>query len=248
LFINSRAVVLRTIPFSDSSLICRLFTEEKGKISIMAKGARRKKNILSSILESGNIIRLQFFFKETRDIQILKEASFDYNLHSIRNDLDKLLTLYAIIEIMDKTTHPLNEAPILFRLINRTLKQLTMKENDSKSLYNFYLLHLTIQNGFKPNLDHCYKCNNILTKNSILLNGELICSSCDQEHYSKKINLDSLLFIKKLMFTNIEKLNTLNINKVNFISTSLFLEEFMRYHVEGMSSVRSISILHKVMD
>ena len=79
MYISSNAVVLRTIPFSDTSLICRLFTKEKGKISIMAKGARRKKNPLSSILESGNIIKLQYLYKENRDIQILKEASLDSN-------------------------------------------------------------------------------------------------------------------------------------------------------------------------
>ena len=106
MFINSSAIVLKAIPFSDTSLICRLFTKEKGKISIIAKGARRKKNPLVSILECGNIIRLQYIFKESRDIQLLKEASFSYNIYNIRDNLEKLLTLYTIVEIMDKTTHP----------------------------------------------------------------------------------------------------------------------------------------------
>ena len=214
----------------------------------MAKGARRKKNPLASILESGNIIRLQYIYRENRDIQILKEATYDFNIYSIRNNLDKLLTLYAIVEIMDKTTYPLNEAPILFRLINRTLQQLSIKENNSKILYNFYLLHLTIQNGFRPNLDHCYKCNNILNKYSVLLNGELICSNCNLVTTNKRINFESLLFIKKLMHTNIEVLNTLDISKINFNSVALFLEKFMRYHIEGMSSVKSTSILHKIIN
>ena len=247
MYISSNAVVLRTIPFSDTSLICRLFTKEKGKISIMAKGARRKKNPLSSILESGNIIKLQYLFKENRDIQILKEASLDSNLQIIRNNLDKILTLYAVVDIMDKTTHPLNESPILFRLIKRTLESLSCKKNQSKILYNFYLLHLTIQNGFRPNLDHCYKCHDILKNFNFLLNGELICSNCNNIKLNKIIDLESIFFIKKLMVTNIEKLNTLDINNINFIAISLFLEEYMRYHIEGMSSVKSTTILHKVI-
>ena len=104
----------------------------------MAKGARRKKNPLSSVLESGNIIRLQYIYKESRDIQILKEASIDFGTYSIRDNLEKLLTLYSMIEILDKTTHPLNEAPILFRLINRTLQELTKKEDIQK----FYIIFI----------------------------------------------------------------------------------------------------------
>ena len=249
MFINSSAVVLRTIPFSDTSLICRLFTKEKGKISIMAKGARRKKNPLSSILESGNIIHLQYIYKELRDIQILKEASIDFSTYSIRDNLEKLLTLYSMIEILDKTTHPLNEAPILFRLINRTLQELTKKEENSKILYNFYLLHLIIQNGFRPDLNHCYKCNKeFKDKYAALLNGELICHYCNNDHFFKKINIESLLFLKKLMYTNIEKIKHLNIEKINFISVSLFLEELIAFHMEGMTSVKSTSIMHKIMN
>ena len=39
-----------------------------------------------------NIIRLQYIFKENRDIQILKEASLDYSIILIRKDLEKELT------------------------------------------------------------------------------------------------------------------------------------------------------------
>tara|TARA_Y100001968_G_scaffold296196_1_gene304222 strand:+ start:3482 stop:4231 length:750 start_codon:yes stop_codon:yes gene_type:complete len=249
LFINSSAVVLRTIPFSDTSLICRLFTKEKGKISIMAKGARRKKNLLSSVLESGNIIRLQYIYKESRDIQLLKEASIEFSVYSLRDNLEKLLTLYSMIEILDKTTHPLNEAPILFRLIYRTLQELTKKENNSKILYNFYLLHLIIQNGFRPNLEYCSNCNDTFSNSYIiLLNGELICNQCNNETSFKKINIESLLVLKKLIYTNIEKLNKININKINSNAISLFLEEFISFHMEGMISVKSTSIMHKIIN
>ena len=245
LFIDSRAVVLKTIPFSDTSLICRIFTKEKGKISIMAKGAKRKKNLLSSVLECGNIIRLQYMFKENRDIQLLKEASLDYNIILIRKDLEKLLTLFSIIEILDKTTHPLNEAPILFRLISSTIKTLAVKKLNSKILYNFYLLHLAIQNGFKPNITNCSKCNTLFRHKIVLINGQLYCQSCDNFN-SKLIHENSLSFIKKLMYTNINKINDLNVNDINLNSISFFLEDYIRYHIEGMNYVKSTSLLHKL--
>ncbi len=247
MFIDSRAVVLKTIPFSDTSLICRIFTKEKGKISIMAKGARRKKNLLSSVLECGNIIRLQYIFKENRDIQILKEASLDYSIILIRKDLEKLLTLFSFIEILDKTTHPLSEAPILFRLISKSIKVLAVKNLNNKILYNFYLLHLAIQNGFKPNITNCSKCNISFGNKVVLINGQLFCQNCDNFN-SKLIHNNSLLFIKKLMYTNINKINNLNVNDINLNSISYFLEDYMRYHIEGMNYVKSTTMLHKLSE
>ena len=111
------------------------------------------------------------------------------------------------------------------------------------------ILHLIIQNGFRPDLDHCYKCNKEFNdKYTVLLNGELICPYCNNDNFYKKINIESLLLLKKLMYTNIEKINNLNSKKINFISVSLFLEEFISFHMEGMTSVKSTSIMHKIMN
>ncbi|MES0372433.1 MAG: DNA repair protein RecO [Mariprofundaceae bacterium] len=41
---KDRALLLRRIPFSDTSLICHFLTEQHGRITLMARGARRAKS------------------------------------------------------------------------------------------------------------------------------------------------------------------------------------------------------------
>lgn len=42
--LNDRALLLRRIPYSDTSLICHFLTEQHGRITLMARGARRAKS------------------------------------------------------------------------------------------------------------------------------------------------------------------------------------------------------------
>ena len=81
-----------------------MFTEEMGKVSILAKGAWRPKNASGPILEPINHIHIQFYNKNTRNIQILKDAGFVQHFSLLRNSLDRMILAFAIVEIIDKST------------------------------------------------------------------------------------------------------------------------------------------------
>ena len=61
MILSAQAIVLKTIKYGDSSLICRLFTKDQGKIAVMAKGAWRPKNTAGAILEPMNHILLDYY-------------------------------------------------------------------------------------------------------------------------------------------------------------------------------------------
>ena len=111
--IATNAIVLKRIPYGDTSLICRMFTEEMGKVSILAKGAWRPKNTSGPLLEPTNHIHIQFYNKNTRDIQILKDAGFIQLFPSLRNSLGRIILAFAIVEIIDKSTLESNPYPII---------------------------------------------------------------------------------------------------------------------------------------
>ena len=67
MILTTQAVVLDSIPYQDSSLIIRLFTEELGKISIIVKGAKRRKNNISLITEPSNVISITLNYKSTKN-------------------------------------------------------------------------------------------------------------------------------------------------------------------------------------
>ena len=60
---QSQAIVLNKINYSNSSLICKIFTVEFGKVSIIAKGARKKTSPNSALLQPLNIIDVIYYYK-----------------------------------------------------------------------------------------------------------------------------------------------------------------------------------------
>ena len=79
---STKAIVLNHKKFSDTSLICNLYSENYGKISIIAKGARSLKNPHGAVLEPLNYIDLIYYYKPKRNIQLFKEASIINNTPS----------------------------------------------------------------------------------------------------------------------------------------------------------------------
>ena len=74
---TTQAIVLNTHQYGDTSLICNLFSEDYGKLSVISKGARTLKNSDRATLQPLNYIELCYYYKSKRNIQFLKEASIN---------------------------------------------------------------------------------------------------------------------------------------------------------------------------
>ncbi|HKI61379.1 MAG TPA: recombination protein O N-terminal domain-containing protein, partial [Mariprofundaceae bacterium] len=48
--LNDAALLLRRIPYSETSLVCHFLTENHGRIVLMARGARRAKSAFRASL------------------------------------------------------------------------------------------------------------------------------------------------------------------------------------------------------
>ncbi|MGO9110195.1 MAG: DNA repair protein RecO, partial [Thermoguttaceae bacterium] len=71
---KASALVLRTIDFSETSLVVWLFTREFGKIGALAKGARRLKNPFESALDVLTLCRIVFLHKSSEALDLVTEA------------------------------------------------------------------------------------------------------------------------------------------------------------------------------
>ena len=74
---QATALVLRTVDFSESSLVVTLFTREFGKIGALAKGARRLKGPFESALDLLALCRIVFLRKSSDALDLLTEAKLE---------------------------------------------------------------------------------------------------------------------------------------------------------------------------
>src|SRR5262245_44617271 len=98
---TTSALVLRTFPHKESDLIVRLFTEEFGRLSGIAKGARRPKSPLSGRLEILHLIEAKGFRNPARDLCSIDTVSTLEAYSRLRSNLEGFYRIHHIAELVD---------------------------------------------------------------------------------------------------------------------------------------------------
>ena len=142
MILSSKGIILKVFPYSNTSLICNVFTDDYGKLTFIAKGVRKAKNPLLSILQPFNLLEFQYYYKKNRSMQLIKEADIVISFDKLRNQLSTIVMGSAILNIINKIFE--NEYPntTVFRLIYKTLNKLSSSNSDNKIFFLFYMFHL----------------------------------------------------------------------------------------------------------
>lgn len=148
--IRTEAVVLRSLDYGETSQIVTLFTQEKGKLGVMAKGARRPKSSFGATLQPMAYTQVVFYYKPTRTLQTLSESSHVESFHSLRRDLKSITVGLRIVELVDALMEEEDAQPEVFALLVRTLRQLDIAETRVTNLWLYAQLRLAQMLGVAP--------------------------------------------------------------------------------------------------
>lgn len=240
---STKAFVLNKKNYGDTSLICNLFSNDFGKFSIIAKGARSIKNPLSAILQPLNHIECVYYYKSSRNIQILKEASIVKKFFEIEKSYLKMNCALTIADMVNYINYIEYPSKIIFRLTNRTFEVMNCsKEKDIDILFIFFQLQCLIYLGYQPAIKICSHCNKKL--NSAIFDfslGQLTCKKCS--NYKLNIDNECLQIIDYLMNTHIK--NIVDEFKFSYDKLKLinqFLYNYILYHLPDIKMSKALAI------
>lgn len=243
---ESNAIVLKSVNYSDTSLIVRLFTEHYGKVTVIAKGARRPKQFIAGILQPPNHIAIWYSHKEGRDVQTLTKTEFVERYTQLAASLSRSAAALLAIEMLDRAVHDSDPHPILYRLITSTTRSLDQTEENERVILHFYQLHLAKQLGFGPHLSVCNQCGKELKQATLdMATGHLLCGRC-RSAGNFPLDQQSLQYLRDLNQTHIAELNGLNPGDTASKEVGDFLLNHLYFHVDGMSNLRSIKFWRQV--
>jgi DNA repair protein RecO (recombination protein O) len=154
---KTRAIVIRLVEFSESSYVATLFTEDFGKITGLAKGARRQKSAFENALDLLAVSRVVFLRKSSEGMDLLTEAKLERRFRASSRDLRRLYAGYYVAELLQVLTDERDPQPMLFRQALRAIEQLDGHGNVQEELLRFELAALR-ELGHEPILDRCVEC------------------------------------------------------------------------------------------
>jgi DNA repair protein RecO (recombination protein O) len=151
--VRTEAVVLRSIDYGETSQIVTLFTEKRGKMAVMAKGARRTKSSFGSSLQPMSYTEVVFYYKPTRTLQILSESTHAIAFNDIRRSLEKITVGLRVVEIVRNLMEEEDAQPAVFDLLRQTLARLNTAETRVANLWPFFQLRMARVLGVAPAIE-----------------------------------------------------------------------------------------------
>ena len=182
---KSLAIVLRLIDFSETSVVTTMFTEDFGKISALAKGARRPKGPFEAALDLLAVCRIVFIHKSSDALDLLTEAKLERRFRAATRDLSRLYAGYYVAELLQDLTDEGDPHPRLFHAANQTISRLDNSAEIVPTVLRFEMTAL-YELGHLPSFVQCVGCGEAVSNAARisfgLLAGGVLCGQCRTGH------------------------------------------------------------------
>ena len=132
---NEIVYVLHTYPFKETSLIVEIFSQVHGRISLVAKGARRPRSLVRGMLQSFQ--SLQATWSGQGEMKTLHSIEWCDALMQIEGDA--LICGFYINELLMRLLPKEDPHEGLFEFYHQTMKRLSNKDSLSVTLRRFEL-------------------------------------------------------------------------------------------------------------
>ena len=181
---SSPAILLKRTDFGDYDLIVSFLSLNRGKISVVAKNAKKSRKRFSGLLEPFTKLSIVCRTSRNNGMPILQEASMTESFKAIRGAL--LETAYASYwtELIHGWLEEFKPQPEIYNLLDYSLDALDRNETNPHVLSIIFQVRFLGLAGFAPNLESCTQCAlplDSIRSNRIffdLAKGGIVCNGC----------------------------------------------------------------------
>ena len=227
MIINTSAVVLRSFPYGETSIIARCYTRDHGKVSVIIKGARRKKSPMAAYFQSMNYLDIVYYYRETRSLQSVSKATFVEIWSNLNQNLKKIAYGLAVIELTEKTNTENDPHPELFDELVAVLKAFNSSDLRLNLIFWYFQIKLLTILGFKPDF-HQLEHGNVKFPNPF--------AGPNSENILEDLNNNTIDSISNITATRKDRK-----------AISEYLAAFINYHFDGLDSLKSFSVLKQIL-
>ncbi len=154
--VTTKAIVLREAAYKESDKILTLLTPDLGKITVRARGCRKKGNGLSAACQM--LVWSEMTLSEFRGRWSVSEANIQLEFRSLRSDLDKLALGAYFADVLDSIIQEESLPDELLPLLLNSLYALDQLDRPLAQVKAAYELRCMSLAGFEPLLDGCAVC------------------------------------------------------------------------------------------
>lgn len=181
---STPAILLRRLDYGDYDLILTFLSLQRGKISLIAKFAKKSKKRFAGVLELFSLIEVVAATGKRRGLPVLQEAALKSPYSAIRNDITKTAYASYWCDLVYNWLEENQKQTQIYYLLKHVLGALDQDAADAAELSALFQVRLLFLSGHRPNLRHCARCRKgletIETHQVVfdMTKGAILCPEC----------------------------------------------------------------------
>lgn len=239
MYLTTRGLVLRVTDYNDKDSLLTILTPENGKLTVKARGLRRKNSPLAAVCQLLSYGEFTLF--EYRGNYTVNEATSVELFHALRQDLTKLTLGTYFVQAAELICQEDLPNPELLSLVLNCLHSLAKLNVPEEKVKAVFELRAACIAGYMPDLSGCHSCGNEMPDRFGLSEGMLECSKC-KTAYSGGIRLPvspgTLQAMRYIVYCDPKRLFSFDLGEENLTQLSQITEAYLTTQLErGFSSL-----------
>jgi DNA repair protein RecO (recombination protein O) len=235
--LSSSAIMLRAIDHGDYDKIVTCFTLEQGKISVIAKGAKKSMKRFAGVLEIFSLLNIVWSYGRGRGLPILTEAAVVRPFEQIRTSI--IRTAYASYwcELVSLWMEEGQKQPGVYHLLEYLLDRLNSGGLSEPILHVTFQLHFMATSGFSPGLVRCTICGTSVEdfqRAAVTFDvrrGGVVCEKCSQGRGPLVLSKGTAKLLSWMLKAPLQKIERLRFSEQALQESLRMLGAFVPYHL-----------------
>jgi DNA repair protein RecO (recombination protein O) len=179
---DTEALLLRRVDYGDSDLVLTLFTQSLGRISALARSARRSRKRFGGVLEPLHTLSMRLDETAGASLFTLKEARLVVVRNFLASDLARMEAAGRALAWVRKTAPVHTPEPDAWRVLSALLDELDRPETSARLALGAAGLRLLSGFGWGLDLGRCVSCGKLCPDGRSaavdVLRGGVVCRAC----------------------------------------------------------------------
>lgn len=241
---TTKAIILRTIKYGETSLVISAYTELFGIQSYIVNGVRissKKGSGKANLFQPGSILELVVYHNDFKNLQRIKEFRWAYLYQHVFSDVIKNSIVLFMVELIQKCVKQPEPNADLFSFMEESLMQVdSCNEKVAANFPLYFAAHLATFFGFQ--LQDNYSAD----KNIFDLQEGYFVKEKTEHPYSVEGRLSEVMSdLLKIMQPN--ELEQLSLNHEIRRAFLNHMQLFYSLHIHDFGQLKSLPVLQEVL-
>lgn len=248
----TEALLLRCVDFSESDRVVHLLTPDLGRLTAMAKGARRSVKRFPGTLDVFNHVRIQLFRPRGNRMARLEQAVLVSPFLPLRDSPARFALASYLLEMFDRLAPEGGARRDTQRLFQFALSAQHTIESSQPDLELRTLLELRALDalGLRPALLSCVRCGTRVSGPAPvgfhIAEGGSVCRGCEASFQGlMRVHLGTLRVLEQALRFDLGQLGRLRLSREAVAEASQLVQRFQRFHL-GVE-LRSERFLNEIL-